>query len=88
MKRVLKGAPERPCPRCEEPVRFLKSAWVEMERQRRAWHWVNGNGSHHRCGDHIEVSQEMSDHGQTFYEGALAMQWRQAMERDRPLGAQ
>nr|CAK32567.1 hypothetical protein 10D02-33 [uncultured organism] len=82
MKKVLKGERERPCPRCEEPVRFLKSAWVEMQKQREGWHWINSNGTHHRCGDFVETGQEMNPHADTFHEGMLAMQWRQAMERD------
>ena len=52
-----KGARIRPCVRCQRPVKFVKSAWAahkprEPDKQRRkGWHWVNENGSHHRCSD-------------------------------------
>ena len=68
MKKVLKGERERPCPRCETPVRYLKSVYGQ---QRYGWHWTNEDGSHHRCGDFIEVSVDKWE-----------AQWRQAMERD------
>ena len=75
--RKRKGERIRPCPRCETPVKFISSTWTAFGQRRKGWHWVNQNGTHHRCGDFMEVDVDK-----------LAAQWRQAMERDRPLRAQ
>ena len=66
-----KGERIRPCTRCETPVFYLKSHWMAWGRQRYGWHWANRDGTHHRCGDFMEVGVDK-----------LAMQWRQAIERD------
>lgn len=86
MKKFRAGAKIRPCPRCEDPVRYLKGKSDvngRFGRQREGWHWVNAaDNSHHRCADFMETGQEMNQRDDSFYEGALAAQWREAMERD------
>ncbi len=69
-----KGERPRPCRQCRVTVRFMKGAWTAFEQPRHGWHWVNQDGSHHRCGDFIEVGVVDQD--------VLAAQFRQAMERD------
>ena len=41
---------------------------------RHGWHWVNQNGTHHRCGDFMEVGVVNQD--------VLAAQFKDALERD------
>lgn len=72
-----KGERPRPCRRCRVTVRFMKGAWTAFEQPRHGWHWVNQDGSHHRCGDFIEVGANPT------HATDLDMQWRAAMERER-----
>lgn len=66
-----KGEKIRPCVRCEASVRFIQGKWRAYAQQRHGWHWVNQDGTHHRCGDFMEVGVDK-----------MAMEWRAAMERD------
>ena len=50
-KKKRRGERIRPCARCEVSVKFIKGAWRVNNQRRRGWHWVNEDGSHHRCGD-------------------------------------
>ena len=50
-KRTRKGERIRPCPRCFVPIRYANSTWTAFAQRRKGWHWVNEDGSHHRCGD-------------------------------------
>ena len=70
-KGKCKGQRLRSCVRCEAPVRFLKGKWAAYGQRRNAWHWVNEDGTHHRCSDYMETGVDKH-----------AMQWRAAMERD------
>ena len=57
-KKVMKGERARPCRRCREPVRYIKSTWTAFAKRRRGWHWVNEDGTHHRCSDFRAVIHE------------------------------
>ena len=50
-KKARKGERIRPCRRCKEPVKFIKSTWSVFGQRRQGWHWVNEDGAHHRCRD-------------------------------------
>ena len=82
LMKTRKGERERPCRRCQEPVRYIKSAWTAFPgtpyvQQRHGFHWVNaGDDSHHRCGDFVEVEANNAPAHN------LDMAWREAMERD------
>ena len=75
-RKKRKGEQIRPCSRCGEPVKYVKSSWAAYGKRRCGWHWVNEDGAHHRCGDFRQLGQD-----------TLAIQWSAAMERDKPLGA-
>jgi len=55
-KKKRRGERLRPCAHCAQPVRFLKGVWETDNKQQRGWHWVNANGSHHRCSDFRRTS--------------------------------
>ena len=76
-KKARKGEQVRPCPRCRMPIKYANSTWAAFAQRRKGWHWVNSDGTHHRCGDFREAGED-----------TLAVQWRAAMERDNgPLDA-
>ncbi len=77
MKKKRRGEKVRPCVRCKALVRFVKGTWTGENGPRAGFHWEDQNGDHHLCGNYMEVGVDK-----------LAVQFRQAMERDRPLGAQ
>ena len=52
-------------------IRFVQGTWTAFGRQRHGWHWENEDGTHHRCGDFVQIG-----------ENKLDMEWRAAMERD------
>ena len=75
-----KGERERPCPRCQKPVQYLKGKWTAFGRPRRGWHWINSqDGTHHRCGDFVETYRVVAE---AEFDAALEVAWKQAMERD------
>lgn len=51
-----KGERVRPCPRCETSIKFVRSTWAAHGQRRKGWHWVNQDGTHHRCSDFRAVS--------------------------------
>ena len=66
-----KGEEIRPCPRCKAPIKFVRGGWMSFGKRRKGWHWVNGEGGHHRCTD-------FKGDRNSYWDG----QWREAMERD------
>ena len=66
-----RGEKIRPCVRCEAPIRYVKGTWTAYAQRRHGWHWENEDGTHHRCSDFVEVSEDVLD-----------MQWQAAIERD------
>lgn len=71
VRKKRKGEKIRPCVRCEAPVKFISGTWAAYGQRRRGWHWVNHDGTHHRCSDFRAVREDTWN-----------MQWRAAMERD------
>ena len=71
-----RGERLRPCPRCETSVKYLMGTWLAESGHRQGWHWVNKDGTHHRCGDFIAVGANPTRAAD------LDGQWREAMERD------
>ena len=70
--KVRKGECIRPCAQCEQPVKFIKGAWAVHGGRRKGWHWVNDDGSHHRCRDFIEAVENQSKQtGDTYFTGLL-----------------
>ena len=64
-KKKRKGNVVRPCVRCQEPVKYVKSTWAAEGWRRRGWHWVNADGTHHRCGDF----RQLTGHGRMRING-------------------
>ncbi len=67
--KVRKGERVRPCAQCERSVKFIRGTWAVHGGRRKGWHWVNDDGSHHRCRDFVEMGED-----------TLTAQWRAAME--------
>ena len=67
-----KGERLRPCRKCQTPIRFLKGSWKHFGMTKKGWHWVNEDGSHHRCTDFQEPKIDPLDE-----------QYLAAMERDQ-----
>jgi hypothetical protein len=44
-----RGERLRPCPRCGTKIRFTWWSTMAIMRRTRVWHWVNEDGTHHRC---------------------------------------
>ena len=73
-----KGQQLRPCVRCKATVKFIRSKWAAHGQRRKGWHWVNEDGTHHRCSDFRPP-----------VENRLDVEWIGAMERDnRPYDAE
>ena len=80
-----KGEQIRPCARCKLSVKYVKGAWAAHAQRRQGWHWVNEDGSHHRCSDFrvTGVTADISVERSGYWDG----QWRSAIERDGPVAA-
>ena len=54
--------PIRPCRDCQKPVRSTKGTWMAYGQRHRGWHFVNRNGTHHRCGDLRAANGTLTTH--------------------------
>ena len=82
-RKKRRGERIRPCVRCDQPVRYIKGSWASHGSCRQAWHWVNEDGSHHRCKDFAGMADDaIAPPGEALWQSELGRRFSNLMETD------